>query len=137
MKLIAEINKNKWYRFNFYQAYQVYSNHFEFEIKNQQPAFFVLLQNHYPLWRLYVNGKPVSIQKSNISFMGGFLQPGTNHVEFEYHATVIKAASFISLIALVLIPIFILLRSNEIKTNIEGDIPISFFPLTQEQLPGP
>ena len=92
-------------------------NRFEFEIENHQPSFFVLLQNYYPLWKLYVNGKAVSIQKCNISFMGFFLQPGMNHVSFIYQARLIKAASFISLVSILLILVFILFGSPRNKKN--------------------
>ena len=114
-KLIEEINNSKKVDSISIKPTRFTPNHFEFEIKNKATIFFVLLQNHYPLWRLYVNGKPVSIQKSNVSFMGAFLQPGVNHVSFEYHATLIKAASFISLVCMILIPFFILLRFKRNK----------------------
>src|ERR1700704_2886974 len=68
-KLIEEINSRNHADSISIKPIRFEPNHFEFEIKNQQPAFFVLFQNYYPLWKLYVNGKPVNIQKCNISFM--------------------------------------------------------------------
>lgn len=70
---------------------------FEFDVTSSEKTFFVLHQNYYPNWAMLVNGQPVKIIKTNISFMGGWIPAGTNKVQFIYEASYLKWLALISL----------------------------------------
>jgi hypothetical protein len=73
-------------------------NYFEFYTTNPENAFFVLHQNYYPNWLLLVNGRPVKVIKTNVSFMGGWLPAGENKVQFIYKASHLKWLGIFSLL---------------------------------------
>lgn len=61
-------------------------NHFSFTSQSEKPAFYVLLQNYYPLWRLTIDGKEQPIIRSNFSFMGLEIPAGSHRIDFTYQA---------------------------------------------------
>jgi hypothetical protein len=49
-------------------------------------GFIVLTDNHYPIWKAYVNGELTSIHRADYSFRSVFIPKGTSRVEFLTHA---------------------------------------------------
>lgn len=85
-------------------------NQWDFKINSSAPGFYCLLQNNYPRWNLYVDGKKSQIHPCNISFMGFKLPAGLHNVTLKYEAIDIKIAFFISLILFVAIIGFLILH---------------------------
>lgn len=57
---------------------------------------FVYLQNYYPAWNAYVNGKWIPIQKVSETFMAVKLPKGACTVEFRFEPKNVIRASFVS-----------------------------------------
>ena len=76
----------------------------------------VYLQNNYPGWRVFVDGKETVIDTTMITFMSLGLIPGKHDVEFQYHPSGVYAAWYVSLAALILF-VLILIRNIFFKKN--------------------
>jgi hypothetical protein len=57
---------------------------FAFTIESNSAGFYSLFQNYYPRWKLLIDGKPATITKINIAFMGFSLPAGKHEVVFQY-----------------------------------------------------
>lgn len=73
---------------------------FEIQTENSRPGVLSILQNHYPNWRVYVNGKKAQILKANLSFMAVVLPSGKNNVEFVYQSNYLKYLAVFSVLFL-------------------------------------
>jgi uncharacterized membrane protein YfhO len=51
---------------------------------NATPGFLVLSESWYPCWKVYVDGKPGEIQKTDYVLMSVFLDSGNHSVKFVY-----------------------------------------------------
>lgn len=58
---------------------------------------FIYLQNDYPAWRAFINGKSVSIQKVSETFMSIQVPKGNSTIEFKFEPTAVIRASFVSI----------------------------------------
>ena len=82
--------------------------YFRFSGTLERPAFYILLQNAYPLWKLYVDGKQAPIIPSDITFMGFQVPAGRHIIEFRYHPLHIIISYWLSLgLTLLLLSFFI------------------------------
>jgi hypothetical protein len=91
-----------------------YPNEIEGDISSSKDGFFVLLQNYYPRWKLYVDNKREDIVISNISFMGFNIPAGVHHFSFRYEANDVKLAFVISLLTLLTILILLLIKPSKL-----------------------
>lgn len=73
------------------------------EIESKTAGMYVLLQNFYPRWSLYIDGQPASIMLANVSFMGFNVSEGKHQFEFRYKAQDLKIAQIVSYIGLLLV----------------------------------
>ncbi|MBS1759089.1 MAG: hypothetical protein JST23_03115 [Bacteroidetes bacterium] len=89
-------------------------NNFEGAIKTGKGGYFVLLQNHYPRWKLYIDNKQKDIQLTNLSFMGFELPPGNHHFSFQYEAKDIKLSILVSLLTFLLIIILFIAKARKL-----------------------
>jgi hypothetical protein len=71
-------------------------NDWNLEITSNEPGFYCLLQNNFPLWQLKIDGKEAAIKTCNLTFMGFMLDKGKHRVSFHYEAGKIKIAYYIS-----------------------------------------
>jgi membrane protein YfhO len=71
-------------------------NQFEFHVKNNDTVLFILQQNFYYNWSVYVNDKKEEIRPANLTFMGVKLPPGNNTVVFKYSSTYFLLAAVLS-----------------------------------------
>jgi hypothetical protein len=78
-------------------------DHFKFSVTSGQPAYHILLQNYYPLWKLYIDGKEAPITISNTTFMGVRTPAGSHMIEFIYRPVHIIIAFWLSLAATLLL----------------------------------
>lgn len=62
-------------------------DYIRFKVKSAEPAFLVLLQNHYPNWVVRLNGIKTDIIPTNHAFMGVVVPAGEQVVEFRYEAS--------------------------------------------------
>lgn len=92
-------------------------NHFSFTSHSEKPAFYILLQNDYPLWKLTIDGKEQPIIRSDLSFMGLEIPAGSHRIEFIYTATKIAAAWWLSIIGTILLLIVFLRQYLRSRTN--------------------
>ena len=49
-----------------------------------QPGFLVLSENHYPSWKVYVDGKPDKIYRANYLFRAVYLDKGEHEIRFVF-----------------------------------------------------
>lgn len=99
-------NKNteiKWWDFDSSANIRISKftpNNFEATITVRKESFFVLLQNYYPRWKLYIDNKKANIEVVNISFMGFKIPSGAHHISFRYESSDLKRYLLISLFTL-------------------------------------
>lgn len=67
---------------------------------------FVALENYYPGWKAYVDGKKTKIYRANYTFRAVVIPKGTHAIKFSYEPNSVKIGIAISLISLVLYLIF-------------------------------
>ncbi|MBS1620571.1 MAG: YfhO family protein [Bacteroidetes bacterium] len=89
-------------------------NIMEGTITSSYNGFYVLLQNYYPRWKLYVDNKKEEIDITNISFMGFKIPEGSHHFSLRYEANDIKLAFLLSVITLILIIISFFTRLSKL-----------------------
>jgi Bacterial membrane protein YfhO len=63
---------------------KISANCFEIETETDKQAFLVLCQNYYHHWKVFTDGKPGKIFKTNISFMGTAIAPGNHTIIFKF-----------------------------------------------------
>lgn len=83
-------------------------NRIELLVSSKYDGPIVLMQNYYPRWKLYIDGKPVAIEKTNLSFMGFILPKGEHTVAFQYEAKAIRIVFIISLAVLGILLLYII-----------------------------
>lgn len=84
------------------------------DVQNKVSSTIVFLQNIYPGWEAFLDNKPISIHKINITFMAVNLPQGKHKLFFVYNPKYIKTAWFISMFTLLFI-VICLLRQFVIK----------------------
>ncbi|MEO8772233.1 MAG: YfhO family protein [Ferruginibacter sp.] len=81
----------------------------------------IYLQNNYPGWKAYVDGKQKEITTANISFISIYVEPGLHKVSFTYTPDKIIIAWYISIsssvILLLWLTILFLKKSNQRSPN--------------------
>jgi hypothetical protein len=70
------------------------------KISVSERSLFGLIQQHYPAWRLYVNGERKDLLRCNVGLMGIELNKGDNIVELKFSDPVIIIAIVISICTL-------------------------------------
>jgi hypothetical protein len=65
-------------------------------VNNGQYRFITFLQNNYPYWQIFVNGKMVTHYTSFKTFISAPIEPGNNDVEFFFNPTPIKKGIMIN-----------------------------------------
>jgi hypothetical protein len=90
-----------------------YPANIEGEITSTKNGFFILLQNYYPRWKLYIDGKKQNIRLADISFMGFDIPKGVHKFSFRYEDTDIRIAFAISLATLLLIIIVLVIKTKK------------------------
>jgi hypothetical protein len=84
--------------------------YFSGEIESDMEGMYVLLQNNYPRWKLFIDGKPASILRTNATFMGFRVSAGKHSFVFEYQSRDLKIALLISYLALAFLVIVGIVR---------------------------
>lgn len=67
-------------------------------VSTEQPAYLTLLQSYYPGWQAFVDGKPVSIIKTNFAFCTIPIDKGQHTVQFNFkpvHINMLAILQFI------------------------------------------
>lgn len=63
---------------------KISANSFSLETETNAPSFLVLTQNYFHHWRVYTDGVPGKIIKTNLSFMGTAVPAGKHIVLFRF-----------------------------------------------------
>jgi len=63
---------------------KISANCFEVESKSSTLSMLVLTQSWYHHWKVWVDGRPEKIHKTNMAFMGVYLQPGQHKIVFRF-----------------------------------------------------
>jgi hypothetical protein len=102
-----------------------------FETFSQTSQLAVLLQNNYPGWKVYVDGKETRHYTVNQTLIGIILSPGKHRVTFEYRNRLYSRAAFFSFsLFFVLLILTIVLTMVETKKTTLGNVYTgSFFTL--------
>jgi hypothetical protein len=69
---------------------------FHMTVNNGKYRFITFLQNNYPYWQAFVNGKMVRHYTGFKSFISVPIEPGSNEVEFVFNPAPIKKAMMIN-----------------------------------------
>ncbi len=86
------------------------ANSLDFTSKSNLPGSITYLQNYYPGWKAFVDGKQVNVIKTLTTFMKVDVEAGQHLVTFQYAPTVIKNTWYISIFTLAAIILFLLSR---------------------------
>ncbi len=73
----------------------------QMEFQTEGGGFFTVLQNWYPGWNAYIDGKKQKIIISNGSFMSIFVEPGIHKIDFVYKPRGVRFAFWLSAISFV------------------------------------
>ena len=73
----------------------------EIEVALTAPGYLVLTDAHYPGWRVWVDGREVSIATADLLFRAVYLEPGRHRVEFRFQPRSFWVGAALSLGALV------------------------------------
>lgn len=84
-------------------------NKIHFVVNNDKKEHLIFLQNYYHFWKAFVNGKPVSISKTNDTFMSILLNKGKNDVTFEFYTKKITVSFYISMLTLCFVILFFII----------------------------
>jgi hypothetical protein len=97
-------------------------SYFKFEAKTESQSALNLLQSEYVGWKVYIDGKPSTIYKTNTMFMSVVVPEGNHIVEFRYQNTPIKIAAFVSYGSFVLILLIIVgtIRKRMLNERLEN-----------------
>jgi len=68
-----------------------------------RPSILVLAENHYPDWRVRVDGEDAELLRVNHSLMGVALEPGEHSVEFAFRPASLYRGLWISLASLAIL----------------------------------
>ena len=85
------------------------------------PGFLVLSEAWYPSWKVYIDGKPAEIYRTDYALMSVFVGPGSHTVRFVYEdraftaGIVVSCATALSLIVVFGLYVFKLHRSRSSK----------------------
>ena len=85
-------------------------NQVEMETEGNDSSYLVLADNYYPGWKVYVNGNEKNILRVNYNLRGVILPRGENRVQFSYVPLSFKIGVSISLLTLLSIITFFLIR---------------------------
>jgi len=102
----AAITNNEKYSLSHIETY---GNNLKIKGSFKNKTFFVLQQNYYPEWSVYIDGKRTSIYKTNLIHIGFFIPKGTHDIELRYENFYFKLGLVISFMYLLLF-IFILFK---------------------------
>jgi uncharacterized membrane protein YfhO len=97
-------------------------NFFEIDFNLSSAGTFVLMQNNYPRWKLYINGIAAPIEEAYSTFMRFQVPKGKHIVQFKYEAREIKFAFLMSSILLIGLLVYGITRSRFSK-KIPGSLP--------------
>lgn len=59
-------------------------DYFKVLVNNSGDGFLVFLNNYYPDWQAFVNGKKTNVHRANFFYQGIYLKKGKNVVEFKF-----------------------------------------------------
>lgn len=86
-------------------------NRVEIKVKSDKIQLLTFVQNFYPGWKAFINGKEVDLIKSNYTFMSLWIPKGENTVIFQYKPHNILIAFYISTSLFIALLIFLLIKS--------------------------
>jgi len=92
------------------------ANYIELTATCSQPTKLSYLQNNYPGWEVFIDGKKSTIETTLTTFIGIKVETGKHNVLFEYKPSLVYYCWYISLAALAAL-IFILCRSFFFKKH--------------------
>lgn len=84
-------------------------------VESSSPGFLVVLNNYYPGWKAFVDGRQTEIFRANFAFRAVFVPKGQHRVSFVYDPVSFKAGLVVSLISLISLTILVFglfLREN-------------------------
>jgi hypothetical protein len=87
---------------------RIRSGQLEIEVNTEAPGLLVVLEQYYPGWSAYVDGKPTPVYAVDGTFRGVFLEAGEHMVEFKYRPLSFIIGGIISAVSL-LTTIFLLI----------------------------
>ena len=77
-------------------------DYIDIDVQAHDSSLLILSDNYYPAWGATLDGEPVTVLKTNATFRGVIVPPGTHTVRFEYHSPRLIAGAWISIFATLL-----------------------------------
>lgn len=74
-------------------------NQVKINCETSSPSLLLLLQNHYPAWKAYVDGRPAHVFRADYTFCAVSLSQGNHRVIFRYESEPYQIGKQISLLA--------------------------------------
>ncbi|MCX6317384.1 MAG: YfhO family protein [Bacteroidetes bacterium] len=93
------------------------ANTIEIETNTMDSACLVLTQNQYPHWNATIDGKPVTIYNTNISFMSVFVPAGKHQVKFSFEPRMIQKSMYVSGLTMLLIAMILIRQRYRQKSK--------------------
>jgi uncharacterized membrane protein YfhO len=73
--------------------------HREFVLDSTSGGDFVLIEQFYPGWRAFLDGRPVPIRRYSKAFQQVSVPAGPHRLQFEYRARGLRLGALISLVS--------------------------------------
>jgi uncharacterized membrane protein YfhO len=89
----------------------------EIDLKAEAGTYdsLILMQNDYFRWNATVNGKPVNIERTALTFMAVPLKEGVNEVRFFYNSQTLMVIAMLCLICWIGFSIFVFRSGKQAK----------------------
>jgi hypothetical protein len=86
------------------------------------PSLVVISQSHYPAWKAYVDGQPVTIWRANYAFQALQVPAGEHRVQLVYEDTNLKVGAVLSGVGLLACAVLWLLAHRRNGATLSGNL---------------
>lgn len=96
--------------------YEQKTNGFNLDVKLDKDKYACVSVPYCEGWKVYIDGKEVEIQRTNIMYMGFPLEKGQHYIEFKYSTPLLLEGSIVSVAGLVAL-CFVIINGKKRKKN--------------------
>ena len=79
---------------------RISDGHLTADVTTSSGGFLVLSDLFYPGWRATIDGQPVPIERTDVTFRGVVIPPGSHMVEFDLVSMTLRAGAAISIVGI-------------------------------------
>ncbi|MFC1875127.1 YfhO family protein [Chloroflexota bacterium] len=85
------------------------------ETTSETPGFLVLSESWYPSWKVYIDGNPSEIYKTDYALMSVYIDSGNHSVQFVYEDQTFKIGILISCATVLLLTVILVIYAIKIR----------------------